>query len=125
VKTVIKSKTNIMQRKYKLESPFSDKFAPNWQTWLDYKKTEHRFTYKSPISEQAALNMLVDLSEGDEEHAVRIMNQSMANGWKGFFKIHNPKKDQKNGESTTKKAAGGASIDELKVAYSKRTGTQG
>lgn len=105
-------------------NPFSDDFAPKWDIWKMYKNEAHRFKYATPMSEQAALNMLVDLCEGDEEHAVRIMNQSMANNWKGFFKLHNPKKD-KNGESTKKKTAGGVSDAELKAVYIKRNGTEG
>ena len=105
-------------------NPFTEAFQEKWDIWLMYKKEVHGFQYKSPISEQAALNQLVDLCEGDEEHAARILNQSMANNWKGLFKVHNPKKD-KNGESTKKKAAGRTTVDDLKVAYSQRNGTQG
>lgn len=111
-------------------NPFTDDFKEKWDIWLMYKKEVHRFEYKSAISEQAALNQLVDLSEGDEEHAARILNQSMANNWKGLFKVHNPKKDKKNGESTEgkssgKKATGKPTIDDLKVAYSRSNGTEG
>lgn len=106
-------------------NPFSDDFAEKWKMWLMYKKEVHRFEYKHPMTEQAALNQLVDLSEGDEDHAWRIMNQSMANNWKGLFKVHNPKKDKKDGETSKKKAAGGATPDELYAAYIKPTGTEG
>ena len=106
-------------------NPFSDAFEEKWNFWLQYKKENHHFEYKSPMSEQAALNELVDLSEGDEDHAWRIINRSMANNWKGLFKVHNPKKDKKNGESASKKATGGITDAELKVAYSKRYGTGG
>lgn len=104
-------------------NPFSDDFTDKWEIWIMYKKEVHRFEYKSAISEQAALNQLVDLSEGDEEHAARILNQSMANNWKGLFKVHNPKKDKKDGEPAKKKAAGRTTPDELYAAYIKPTGT--
>jgi flagellar hook-associated protein FlgK len=107
-------------------NPFSEAFEEKWKMWLYYKKECHKFEYKSAISEQAALNQLVDLSEGDEEHAARILNQSMANNWKGLFKVHNPKKD-KNVKSTTEKTtkSGNPSTNELKVAFAKRNGTEG
>lgn len=112
---------------YKLTSPFTEAFDSTWQIWKDWRWETHHFKYANPISEQAALNELVDLSEGDEEHAKRIVNRSISRNWKGFYKIHNPKKDVKNGETkpTSDKAAGRATIDDLKVAYSKRTGTEG
>lgn len=107
-------------------NPFSDDFKDKWDIWLMYKKEVHNFQYKSAISEQAALNQLVDLSEGDEDHAARILNQSMANNWKGLFKVHNPKKDKKDGKSTTETAANGkATASDLRAAFVRRNGTEG
>lgn len=106
-------------------NPFSDAFEEKWKIWLEYKKAVFKFEYKHPFTQQAALNELVEFSEGDEAHAWRIMNRSMANNWKGFYKTHNPKKDEKNAESTKKKAAGGVSHDDLKAVYIKRNGTEG
>lgn len=106
-------------------NPFSDSFEKNWELWKLYKKQAHRFTFATIMSEQAGLNNLVELAEGDEEHAVRIINNAMANNWKGLWKIHNPKKDKQNGESTKKKATGRATPDDLYAAYVKPTGTEG
>lgn len=113
-----------------LKSPFSDAFEDTWVMWKQFRWLEHKFTYRNPISEQAALNELVDLSEGDEEHAMRIVNRSISRNWKGFYKVHNPKKDKKDGESTegkssAKKGTRKPTIDDLKVAYSRPTGTEG
>lgn len=110
---------------YKLTSPFSDAFEQTWDMWKTWRWETHKFRYANPISEQAALNELVDVSEGDEEHAKRIVNRSISRGWKGFYKVHNPAKDKKDGEPTKKKATGGTSIDELKAVYIKRNGTEG
>src|ERR1700761_575092 len=110
---------------YNLTSPFSEEFNEIWETWKAYILQSHHWRYMNPISEQAALNELVDVSEGDEDHAKRIVNRSISRNWKGFYKLHNPKKDVKDGESTKKKTTGGATIDDLKVAYSRRTGTEG
>lgn len=75
--------------------PFdSENFREIWQIWKDYKMQQFRFTYKSEITEQAALNSLVELSGGKEIEAIQIIKQSMANTWKGFFELkhtHNGK----------------------------------
>lgn len=64
-----------------------------WSGWLNYKKTEHHETYKSPKTEQAAINMLYELSNGNQETAKKIIEQSIANRWKGLFQL----KKQMNG----------------------------
>lgn len=103
-------------------NPFSENFQPQWDFWKRYKKEDHNFTYKSAMSEQAALNELVYLSDGNEEEAIRIINRSMAQGWKGLFRIHKPKED---GKPSKKKATGRATPDDLYAAYIKPTGTEG
>lgn len=111
---------------YKLTSPFSEAFNEIWEIWKKYLLECWNWRYMNPISEQAALNELVDLCEGDEEHAKRIVNRSMSRNWKGLYKVHNPAKDKKDGEQTSKKkAAGGTTLNDLKVAYSRRNGTEG
>lgn len=110
---------------YKLNSPFSETFIETWEMWKKWRWETHHFRYANPISEQAALNELVDVSEGDEDHAKRIVNRSISRNWKGFYKVHNPKKDQ-DGESTGKKKRGETTTpDELYAAFVKRTGTEG
>lgn len=110
---------------YKLTSPFSESFNELWEMWKTYKWEVHHFRYNNPISEQAGLNELVDLAEGDEDHAKRIVNRSMAQNWKGFWKMHNPAKDKKDEQPAKKKAAGRATPDDLYAAYIKPTGTEG
>lgn len=107
-----------------LQSPFSEAFEPTWIFWKKYRWQVHKFQYANPITEQAALNELVDLSEGDEDHAKRIVNRSISRNWKGFYKVHNPKKDQ-DGELAGKKKRGSATSDELYAAFVKRNGTEG
>jgi|SRR5580693_7025645 hypothetical protein len=109
---------------YKLTSPFSEGFTATWEMWKTYKWEVHHFRYNNPITEQAALNELVDLAEGDEEHAKRIVNRSMSQNWKGFWKTHNPAKDKKDG-AASKKTTGGTTINDLKIAHSRRNGTEG
>ena len=68
--------------------PFEgDRFAEVWATWKGYKKDEKRFSYKSRVSEQEALSKLQKLSNNDEQRAIEIIQQSIANGWSGFFAL--------------------------------------
>jgi len=70
--------------------PFdSENFQKQWNLWREYKSKEHRFQYKTPQSEQAALNQLVKLGGEREDVCIAIIHQSMANGWKGFFELKN------------------------------------
>ena len=70
--------------------PFvSEVFKKYWQLWIDYKKEQFNFTYKSNISIQATLNELVKLSNGNEQLAIKIIEQSMSKGWQGFFQLKN------------------------------------
>ena len=72
-------------------------FIENWKTWKDYKKNQFKFNFKSTNSEQIAINHLIKLSEKKEQNAIDIINQSIANGWKGFFQL----KTNQNGKTTT------------------------
>ena len=76
--------------------PFEDKaFVEAWQNWKDYKRAEHGFKFKSTASEQASLHQLQNLSQDDAVTAVRIIGQSLANGWKGFFTLKNQTNETK------------------------------
>jgi hypothetical protein len=109
---------------YKLTSPFTEGFNETWNIWKAWRWETHKFKYANPISEQAALNELVDLSEGDEDHAKRIVNRSMSRNWKGFYKLHNPKKDG-TAKSTKESGTGGTKFDGLKAVHTQRYGNGG
>ena len=71
--------------------PFtSENFIYQWQIWKQYKKDQHKFTYKSEASEQAALTQLQKMATNRELKAIEIIHHTMANGWKGFVE---PKSD--------------------------------
>ena len=77
--------------------PFnSENFIKFWGLWKKYKKDEHRFRYKTPLTEQAALKEIAELSNGDEFTAIKIIEESIANGYKGLFAIS---KQQNNGNN--------------------------
>lgn len=64
----------------------SELFMQMWGNWKQFKKDQHSFTYKSEISEQAALKDLANISNGNENHAIQFIEISIKNGWKGIFK---------------------------------------
>lgn len=72
-----------------LVMPFTDEiFVNRWEAWKTYKKEQFKFSYKHS-GEQAALKNIGELSRGNLELALAIIQQSMANGWKGFFELKN------------------------------------
>ena len=71
----------------------------HWSKWKEYKTKEHKFSFKSEISERSALNELVKLSNNQETVAIQIINQSITNGWKGLFTIKNQSNDKSNRNS--------------------------
>lgn len=67
--------------------PWTDElFLNRWTAWKQYKKEQHKFVYKH-IGEQASLKKLAELAGGDMKRALAIIEQSMAQGWKGFFQL--------------------------------------
>lgn len=89
--------TNV--NKEKVELPFeSYEFQDAWEQFKFYKKKEFKFTYKTKQSERAALKELLTLSKGHEDIAIKIINQSLANGWKGLFNLKEDAKRTTNNQ---------------------------
>ena len=65
----------------------SFEFQNLWEQWIQYKKDEHRDTYKSSKTEQIAINNLIKLCSGNLQVAEEIVNNSIANKYKGLFEI--------------------------------------
>lgn len=83
--------------------PFtSEKFMEAWDLWVQYKKEVFNFTYKGVFSAQMTLKKLTELSGGEEERAIRIIEQAIAQQWQGFYPLHIPT-FKENGE--TKKSS--------------------
>lgn len=71
-----------------VELPFNTSdFVSKWHEWKEYKKKQHKFKFATAAIEKSALTSLSNLSEKNCEIAIEIINQSISNGWKGFFKI--------------------------------------
>ncbi len=105
------------QEEMEVVNPFSEKFTPIWELWKTYKKELFKFSYKSWISEQSALNKLVRISAGDETVAIEIIEDSMSNQWEGLFPL------KINGKINGKPASGinqSAQRESLNEALNKR-----
>lgn len=83
---------------------FSDAFIPTWKKWLDYKKAQFKFQYKHEDSHRAAITELFNLCNGNEITAGAIIQQSMAQGWKGLF-LEKKSADVKTDQSPGSQAA--------------------
>ena len=59
-------------------------FETAFQIWIDYKGKK---AYKNENSLKIALNHLIELSSNNPETALKIVNQSIANNWKGLFEL--------------------------------------
>lgn len=75
------------KEKKEFTNPFSEDFLLYWQAWKDFKKEEFNFEYKGITSEQMAVIHLVQLSDGEEEKAVKILCQSVRRKWQGFWPL--------------------------------------
>ena len=63
--------------------------------WLKYKKDQFDFQYKSMESLRSCYNKLAKLAGNDSITAMAVVDQSIANSWKGLFDIN----DNKNGNN--------------------------
>ena len=70
----------------------SDAFGQIWEEWLTYRQEAK--LKSTTTSLKASLTRLVELSDGDEHTAIRIVHQSIANSWKGFFELKDKKHEQ-------------------------------
>ncbi len=84
--------------------PFtSDKFLEAWDLWKNYKKETFGFIYKGLFSEQMTLKKLTELANGEEDRAIRIIEQSIMQQWQGLFPLHIPS-FKENGKQQSKKS---------------------
>lgn len=63
-----------------------ERFMEAMDIWLSYKK-EIKDSYKSERSIKACYNNLLKLSGNNPTKAMEIVNQSIANNWKGLFEL--------------------------------------
>lgn len=109
--------------------PFSsDKFMETWDMWIKYKKEVHNFNYKGVWSLQMTLVKLTELSAGDEDKAIRIIQQSIMQQWAGLFPLHIPSIKENGSTKSTKKSSpkdsgeSGTLRERVQAAVNKRYG---
>ena len=62
-----------------------------WKLWKEFRRKEFRTSYKT-LGENAAINKLLRLSNGNTYVQAEIIQQSMENSWKGLFAVKSEKK---------------------------------
>lgn len=68
----------------------------SWKEWTEFKHVQFKFQFKTIQSEMTAIRNLHKLSNGKTDIATAIINQSIGNGWKGFFELKNQPKQLTN-----------------------------
>ena len=63
-----------------------ERFKATIGRWFEYK-VKIKSAYKTEESEKACYNMLIKLSNNDSDLAGAIVEQSIAQGWKGLFEL--------------------------------------
>jgi hypothetical protein len=79
-------------------------FIAAWELWRQYKRQQHRFSYK-PIGEQAALKDLAKMAAGDETTAIELIYYAMAKGWKGIYRNQSFENDKRRTGATGEQLA--------------------
>jgi uncharacterized protein YdaU (DUF1376 family) len=100
-----------------ITNSFSEDFLNDWKIWIDFKKTNFKFTYKTIESEQIAFNHLYKISNENQSTAREIINVSIANGYKGLFELKTnqnakPTNQQLQNEYANRWANGMPELDE-------------
>lgn len=84
----MESKKQIKTSDMKNPFPFpTEEFIETWNDWLEYKKGEFGFKFKTEQSKKASLKKLYNLSGGEEKIAIAILEEAMSNGYRGFFAL--------------------------------------
>lgn len=81
-------------------------FQPILYDWVCYRK-EIKKSFKSIKSVQAAYKQLYELSDGNPQIAMKIVEQSIASSWQGLFPLKN---DNRNNNSKREEKGGSQSI---------------
>jgi hypothetical protein len=85
------ARTSPGDKEERIEFPigWNQAFTEQWDIWKKYKLEQFKFKYKSVKSESAGINELFTLSAKNTSTAMAIIAQSMANTWRGLFKLKN------------------------------------
>ena len=70
-----------------IDLPFNcSDFAEKWTEWLQHKKENHKFEYKL-MGLKSALNKIKRYSHGSSEIAIAVIDNAIAENWKGFHPL--------------------------------------
>lgn len=86
--------TNTIQKQAVIFPFNSVDFMNAWAMWLDERKCR-RYGKYTQRGEQSALHKLQKDSNDNEVVAIEIINQSVANSWRGLFALKNDKRNNK------------------------------
>jgi hypothetical protein len=98
---------DILKEKNKKENPqisdviwpfSSERFLKTWDTWIQYRN-ERKIAKYQPTGLQACLKMLAEDSEGDEETAIKMIENAIAKSWQGIFPLKNQQINTSNGKA--------------------------
>lgn len=101
-----KNKKESISKDMPKKENFFDEMEDAMKLWLEYKK-EIRDAYKTERGIKACCANLRRLSGGSPERAMAIVNQSIANNWKGLFELKNdgktrrPTEDERYGDAAS------------------------
>ncbi|WP_372772145.1 hypothetical protein [Mangrovibacterium sp.] len=70
-----------------------DDFRYMWRMWKDYLMEQHGFLIRSRM-EQASLDFLQEISEGNVDKAISCIRFAMKGGYRSFFKVDEKTKSQ-------------------------------
>ena len=65
---------------------FTDKFRLAWEKWIQYRK-ERRLPKYVPTGLKATFSKLLHDSNGNEETAIKIIENSISCNWQGLHRI--------------------------------------
>lgn len=82
-----------------------------WQKWKNYKKAEYNFNFNSEVSEEESKKDLIRLSENNADEAIKIIDYSIACGYKKFVT------PEENGKSKRKQS--GATPEQIADSVAK------
>ncbi len=82
-----------------IDLPFNDDFKKVWEEWITYRK-EHRFKQYVPSGLKKTFTELKNLSNNNEQTAIKMIERAMSNNWQGFnFKLPNDAKQSTSAQS--------------------------